>query len=95
MQRLLLLDHMPHVSGDRDRPVQVNRLRWRAGKRIGGEFAHEQGLQVDFKQRTGMRWQLGSKVDFVVELQPMEIRTFLLTPDAQRQERRADTAPAA
>ena len=81
--------------GERDISVQVNRLKWRAGKSIGGESADEQGLQVDYKQRTGMRWQLGSSEDFVVELQPMEIRTFLLTPDAQRQEGHADLAPAA
>ena len=92
---MLLLDHMGHVCGESISSVQVNRLRWRAGKSIGGESADEEGLQVDYKQHTGMRWQLGSREDFVVELQPMEIRTFLLTPDAQRQEGRAAVAPAA
>ena len=75
--------------------MQVNRLKWRVGKSIGGELADEQDLQVEYKERTGMRWQLGSSENFVVELQPMEIRTFLLTPDEQRQEGHADSAPAA
>lgn len=59
--------------------AQVNRLRWRAGKSIGGEATAEGGSQGSYKVRTGARWQRKDSEAFVVDLQPMEIRTFLLT----------------
>lgn len=64
--------------------MQVNRLRWRAGKRLGRESEDEQDSQADFTMRTGMRWQGSAHEALVVELQPMEIRTFLLTAESQQ-----------
>lgn len=61
--------------------MQVNRLRWRAGKKIanGVDGVDEAEPQTSYELRTGMRWQRHDSNGFVVELQPMEIRTFLLT----------------
>ena len=64
--------------------MQVNRLRWRARKRLGRESEDEQDSQADFSMRTGMRWQGSANEALVVELQPMEIRTFLLTAESQQ-----------
>ena len=64
--------------------MQVNRLRWRAGKRLGRESEDEQDSQADFTMRTGMRWQGSANEALAVELQPMEIRTFLLTAESQQ-----------
>lgn len=64
--------------------MQVNRLRWRAGKRLGRASEDEQDSQADFTMRTGMRWQGSANEALVVELQPMEIRTFLLTAESQQ-----------
>lgn len=64
--------------------MQVNRLRWRAGKRLERESEDEQDSQADFTLRTGMRWQGSPNEALVVELQPMEIRTFLLAAERQQ-----------
>ena len=66
--------------------VQVNRLRWRAGKKIanGVDSVDEAESQTSYELRTGMRWQRHDSTGFVVELQPLEIRTFLLTAATEK-----------
>ena len=64
--------------------MQVNRLRWRAGKLIGGEATAKGELHGSYELRTGARWQRQNSEAFVVELQPMEIRTFLLTAETTK-----------
>ncbi len=64
--------------------LQVNRLRWRAGKSLGRQSEDDQDSQADFTLRTGMRWQGSAEEALVVELQPMEVRTFLLTAESQK-----------
>lgn len=61
--------------------MQVNRLRWQAGKLIGGNATAGEEAPVGYKLRAGARWRKQDGDAFVVELQPMEIRTFLLTAD--------------
>ena len=66
--------------------MQVNRLSWRAGKKIanGVDGVDEAESQTSYELRTGMRWQRHDSSAFLVELQPMEIRTFLLTAAAAK-----------
>ena len=64
--------------------MQVNRLSWRAGKLIGGEATAEEESQVSYEVRSGASWQRSDSDAFVVELQPMEIRTFLLTAETSK-----------
>ena len=61
----------------------MNRLRWRAGKLIGGDTSAGQEAEVNYEVRTGVSWQSDDSDAFMVELQPMEIRTFLLTAEAR------------
>ncbi len=67
--------------------MQVNRLRWRAGKLIGGETSAGEEAEVSYEVRAGVSWQSGDSAAFMVELQPMEIRTFLLTAEARSAQR--------
>ena len=52
---------------------------------IGGDATAGEESPVSYKLRGGARWQKQDGDAFVVELQPMEIRTFLLTAESTAQ----------
>jgi hypothetical protein len=61
--------------------VQVNRLQWRAGKSLSLEdYLPLKVPPVNYVLRKGLFCQDGCLDGLNVELQPLEIRTFLLQP---------------
>ena len=62
---------------------------------LGGETPAGEESQVSYKVRSGASWKRGDSDAFVVELQPMEIRTFLLTAETSKAQQLQGPRPAA
>ena len=58
--------------------VQVDRLQWQVGESLSKDTST--APVTNFVKRTGLSCQTGCQDALHIELQPMEIRTFLLVP---------------
>lgn len=59
--------------------LQVDRLQWQVGKSLSNDTSQE---PINYKTRTGFSCESNCQKALDIELQPMEIRTFLLVPSS-------------
>ncbi len=67
---------VPILKGELD--VQVDRLKWQVGRHMSNDTSAD--LVVPYVTRSGLSCKNGCQDALKIELQPMEIRTFLLVP---------------
>ncbi|KAK9903926.1 hypothetical protein WJX75_000663 [Coccomyxa subellipsoidea] len=75
----LTFDAAEEVTLAAGKPIsKINRLQWKVGRSLSSDSSGVPA--VNYARRTGLSCQNGCKDALNIELQPMEIRTFLLVP---------------